>query len=245
MVNVMKWDKFIKKVLKGERDFRKISLEQGFDLSGYEAFEILQSYLKSQDFEKNPVNLEKACIVRVKAEGLYLPYLKGSEINLEGTILRDAYLKQADLRSSYLDSVDFGKSCLEGANFYNANLCKAKFSNADLLNVNLEKAFLKGAYFGNTFLENAKLNYANVRNANFENANLKNADLKNARLWSVNLDNANVENANLEHADIVGVKNLELCLNVGSARFYKTEMTEKEYRILKKVLVKEEQFILV
>lgn len=245
MVKVMKWDKFIKKVLEGKRDFRNVFLEQGFDLNGYKAFEELQAYLKSQDFEKNPLNLEKACIMRVKAEGLYLQYLKGLEINLEGTILRNAYLKSIDLKNAYLDGVDFGNSYLEGASFWNANLCKAKFSNANLLNVNFEKAFLKGAYFGNALLENAKLNGANVRNANFENANLKNADFSNARLWFVNLDNANLENANFECSDIAGVKNLERCLNIGSASFYKTEMTKKEYEILGKVLVKEEQFILV
>jgi uncharacterized protein YjbI with pentapeptide repeats len=245
MVKVMKWDEFVKKVVNGKRYFKNVFLEQGFDLNGYEFFGELQAYLKCQDFEKSPISLVKSSIVRVKAEGLYFPYLKGLEANLEGTILNGAYLKGMDLKSSYLDSVDFGNSYLEDASFWNANLCRAKFSNANLLNVNLEKAFLKGAYFGNALLENAKLNWANVRNANFENANLKNADFSNARLWFVNLDNANLENANLEGADIAGVKNLERCLNIGSARFYKTEMTEKEYKILKKVLVKEEQFILV
>ncbi|MDP2908105.1 MAG: pentapeptide repeat-containing protein [Nanoarchaeota archaeon] len=241
----MKWDEFVKNVMNGKRYFKKVFLEQGFDLNGYEVFGELQAYLKCQDFEKDPVSMEKACIVRVKAEGLYFPYLKCLDANLEGTILRNAYLKQIDLRSSYLDGVDFGNSCLEGANLWNANLCRAKFVNANLLNVNFEKAFLKGAYFSNAYLENVKLNGANVRNANFENANLKNADFSNARLWFVNLDNANLENANFECADIAGVKNLERCLNIESARFYKTEMTKKEYNILKKVLVKKEQFILV
>lgn len=44
-LNEMEGKEFINKILEGEKDFSGIKLKYGFDLSSYEAFEELNSYL--------------------------------------------------------------------------------------------------------------------------------------------------------------------------------------------------------
>ena len=49
----MKGTEFVKKILKGERDFSGIKLERGFNLSGYDGFAEMNDYLKNQDLSQN------------------------------------------------------------------------------------------------------------------------------------------------------------------------------------------------
>jgi uncharacterized protein YjbI with pentapeptide repeats len=101
----MKGEEFVRKILDGERDFSGIKLEEGFDLSGYEGFEELQRYLKSQPLEKEPIIIHGSILRYVKARNLYLPYVRGNKVSLYGADLGEAILWGADLRGADLRGV--------------------------------------------------------------------------------------------------------------------------------------------
>ena len=74
----MEGAEFIDKVLIGERDFRRIRLEQGYDLSMIDSFKAMHDYisdqlqLREQDFLANPIDISDSDLTKLKAKGLYL-----------------------------------------------------------------------------------------------------------------------------------------------------------------------------
>ena len=159
----MEGKEFVRQALSGERDFSKTRLEEGFDLSGYEGFDELQNYLRKQNFKENPFVINYSELKDVKAEGIYLPYVKGEEAYLVG-----AKLVGADL---------------ERANLERANLRRADLVGAKLVGAKLERADLVGA----------KLERADLRGADLERADLRGADLERAELWGADLSGANLK----------------------------------------------------
>jgi uncharacterized protein YjbI with pentapeptide repeats len=103
----MKGEEFIKKILAGERDFSGIKLEEGFDLSGHESYAELQGYLRKaqESFKESPIILDNSELRHIKANELYLPFVRGREANL----------KEADLREAYLEGANLKKANLKGA----------------------------------------------------------------------------------------------------------------------------------
>ncbi|MEK6953311.1 MAG: hypothetical protein AABX29_09960, partial [Nanoarchaeota archaeon] len=77
-------EEFVVKLLNGERNFSKISLEEKFDLNRHGAFQELKIYLKSQDLQKTPVDFSNSQFRYVKAIGLYLPFIVGRNANFRG-----------------------------------------------------------------------------------------------------------------------------------------------------------------
>jgi uncharacterized protein YjbI with pentapeptide repeats len=155
----MKGKEFIKKILSGERDFSKIELEEGFDLCGDNSFDELQEYLKKNDLEKNPVNIEGSKLRRLDADGLYLPFLKAKGVNLKHTVLM-----KADLRNAQFEKADLRYVKLARTNLGNANLKNADLRLADLNLASLIGTILTGADF-----EAADLEYTNMQNADLKN----------------------------------------------------------------------------
>ena len=155
-------EEFIVKLLNGERDFSKISLEEAFNLSGHGAFQELKTYLKAQDLQKTPVDISDSQAQYVKARGLYLPFTVGRNANLRGAIFEGAILESANFENANLGNANFKGVNFKGACLVNADLWITNFRGANLYGVNLQNAYLKGTYLGNVNLESANLK--SVRN---------------------------------------------------------------------------------
>jgi uncharacterized protein YjbI with pentapeptide repeats len=117
--------------------------------------------------------------------------------NLNGSILNDTDLREANLSNGKLWEANLEKSMLHNAKFIGAELTKARLnesilinadlSNAILLEASLSQANLQGANLRNTNLISTKLNFSNLHKADFRNANFFKADLSNAILNGANL----------------------------------------------------------
>ena len=137
VVKYMKGKDFVKKILEGERDFSRIKLENGFNLTDFEGFRDLQTYLQEADLQKYPIILDYAALMYINASGLYLPYVNGRKINLER-----ANLPRANLREANLERANLYRANLRGADLQEANLREANLREA-----NLQEAILRGANF--------------------------------------------------------------------------------------------------
>ncbi len=150
----MKGTEFVKKILKGERDFSGIKLERGFNLSGYDGFAEMNDYLKNQDLSQNPVQINDSDFSYVKANGIYLPLTQGVRANLNRANLNRANLNRANLNRANLYGANLYGANLDGANLNRANLSRANLDGANLNRVmNLERAiYLEYAHFLNTIV---------------------------------------------------------------------------------------------
>jgi len=145
--NYMEGEEFVRKVLAGERNFKGITLPKCFDLNECKNFPEVQAYLRSQNLEENPLYLSHIEWERVKAKGLYLPFVIALQADLRG-----ANLERADLRGANLERANLERADLRGANLGAAYLGGADLRGADLRGArNLETIFnLEYANFGRT-----------------------------------------------------------------------------------------------
>jgi uncharacterized protein YjbI with pentapeptide repeats len=159
----MKGEELVKKILAGERDFTGIKLEEGFDLSGYEGFKEMQDYISKHRHDLFPLSFYEAEMKGIKAPGLNLPYVWGTQVNLE----------HADLSNGSLAAAHFFGANLREANLRNTYLYNAMLGRADLYRANLEYADLHGASLIGTNLREACVAGANFLDANFRDAILR------------------------------------------------------------------------
>jgi len=256
----MKGEEFIKKVLAGERDFSRIKLEEDFDLSGHEGFAELLEYLHLKYSPTmiilcglSPIILNDSELKGIKAERLYLPYVCGKRVNLQGADLEGAYLGEANLvganlREAYLQGATLVEANLEGATLEGASLKEAhldgaSLKEADLNGANLEKADLEKADLKRASFKEASLEKADLKRANLQGANLKRAYLGEANLVGANLKKAYLKRANLMAANLKEAKNLEVTLHIEDAIFNKTRVTEREKAIIEEALKRKQLFI--
>jgi len=127
---------------------------------------------------------------------------RGRRADLQGAVLRDAVLREADLGRADLRGANLGRANLSGANLGRANLSEANLGRADLSGANLGRANLRGADLSSADLSGANLSGANLGRANLRGANLGRADLSGANLSGANLGRANLGRANLRGADL-------------------------------------------
>src|SRR3989344_3107986 len=217
VVKYMKGKDFVKKILEGERDFSRIKLENGFNLTDFEGFRDLQTYLQEADLQKYPIILDYAALMYINASGLYLPYVNGRKINLERANLERAILEGANFWEANLREANFW-----GANFWEANLREANFWGAILWSADLSGADLSGANFWR----------ANLEGANLRGANLEEANLREAILWGADLSGADLSGAILWRANLEIARKLETVLNLDKANLYGAIVTEKERAII-------------
>jgi len=139
-----------------------------------------------------------------------------SDGSLQGVMLYEANLQEADL-----GGINLERSSITGVNFQFANLAEAKlnevefgrsirfrgskemslhnnsFKQANLFNAELKRAELFWANF-----EMAVLWYADLQGANLRIANLRGADLRSANLTDANLQDADLTDADLDEATL-------------------------------------------
>ena len=135
---------------------------------------------------------------------------KGCRINLQGSWLhgadlREARLEKAVLTRAYLQGSDLRKAHLQGTDLWDVNLQGAKLQKANLQGAKLQKANLQGAKLQKANLQGAKLQKANLQGAKLQKANLQGAKLQKANLQGAKLQKANLQGAKLRRANLQGV----------------------------------------
>ena len=178
---LMDGEEFTAKLLAGERDFRRIKLEQGFDFTRHDSYSKIKDYLRKQDFSKNPIDISNSKLRYIIATGLYFQFLKAVNVDLTC----------ADLRTTFFGQANLEKACLAGANLSeNTNFWHANLFRADLSFTNL-----KDSKFYRADLEQATLLSADAQNADFLRANLSGTFLCGAKLTKADLRYANFLNS--------------------------------------------------
>lgn len=231
----MKGKEFMEKILKGERNFSRIKLEENFKLSVYnpEGFYEMQIYLIAQNLKDNPINIQYSEFPGFCAERLHLPYTKGKEANFKKANLWRANFEGANLEGTHFDEAD-----LKGATLDRSNLMGANFFMSDLRVASLKKANLCRAY-----LWRAKCGGADFSEADFEGANLGWANLEGACLEKANLEKTVFLRTDLINADLRFARNLNHTQNLETANFLETVVNEDEKGIIEETLKKRKLFV--
>ena len=134
---------------------------------------------------------------------------KGLHINLQGSWLNGANLREARLEKAVLNEVhlqraDLEKTHLQGAELFEANLQRAELFRAHLQGAELFEANLQRAELFGVNLQGADLFGANLRGAGLSEAGpyLIEANLQGAGLFEVNLQGADLGGAQLQGANL-------------------------------------------
>jgi len=210
----MKGDEFVAKLLAGERDFRRIKLEKGYDLSAHENYGGLRSFLvnSKDDLKENPVKLVGADLSYLTAPDLYLHHTKAA-----GAVFKHA---------------NFSKSTFDYADFSNASL-----DHTDLQGTYFRTATLEGASLFAANLINSYLTFTNLKFANLSCANLYTALLQGA-----NLCGTDFERADLSEADLRGAKNLGAA-KLSKAYFLETQISRNDLAVVKQALKSQKRLV--
>ncbi len=251
---------FVSKIFAGERDFSGIKLEESFNLNNYEGFQALKSYLKKQDFRSNSIILSNSNLRGIKAEGLYLPFTNGKNIELD-----NADLRGSDFYAANFEDASFWETIFYKANLENSILRYARIDGANFVEANLKRADLRDimveagdlvTYFRGTDLRDADLRNVDMNcgiiefvEANLEGANLENAkffkflDFSYADLRRANMRGMQFWYANFDEADLREAENLDTIENLGSAIFNKTIVTQKEKGIIEAAIARSKEVL--
>lgn len=130
-------------------------------------------------------------------------------LNLSGTDLRRADLRNARLEQADLSGARLLWGELEGVHLQDADLSSADLAGADLVGAQLERAHFDSAELQSADLGDANLRGAILRDAGLDHARLRGtqmqaADLSGAWLGSADLAGANLQGATLRRAHLGG-----------------------------------------
>ena len=138
----IKGNELVKKILAGERDFNRIALPDGTDLTEY--IPELNDYLGNSDLE--PLSLINSSLIRIFVPAIYIPHIRlsGADLskaNLNGANLIGANLNGANLSGAILYKTDIIGAKLNGANLDGAEMSGTALYGTDIRGVKkLEKA---------------------------------------------------------------------------------------------------------
>ena len=134
---------------------------------------------------------------------------KGSHINLQGSWLngadlRDARLWKAILTRVHLQGAKLDRAHLQRANLVEAHLEEAFLSEAWLHETVLESTHLQWAYFKRARLQGSYLMGTSLQRAYLDNADMQGAYLDNVKLYGAYLVNARLQGAHLFFLYLLG-----------------------------------------
>jgi len=112
----------------------------------------------------------------------YLVGVKGSEVNMEGSVFHDATLIEADLSQSNLKKAD-----LRRADMTRGIFTGSKFIEANLTSATAEKANFSQAVFNRATADHINLNGANLTDAIIHHASFGNASFTDTKLTNTDL----------------------------------------------------------
>ena len=142
---------------------------------------------------------------------------KGCHINLQGSWLNGADLREARLWKAALVGAHLQKADLYRAHLQKANLYRAHLQEANLVEAHLEKVSLYEAQLQDTVFRSARLQCANLERAyllisNLQEAHMQGANLCSARLQGASLSNARLQGVALAFTGLIGVSLDRVCL---------------------------------
>ena len=142
---------------------------------------------------------------------------KDCHINLQGSWLHGANLKEARLAKAILTRAHLQNAWLREAQLQGAYLIEARLQEADLSKAQLQGAYLlmadsRGAYLSQARLQGAYLYGAFLQAANLQEAHMQGADLAFSRLQGATLSSARLQGATLAYAGLLGASLDRVCL---------------------------------
>ena len=143
-------EEFIQKMVNGERNFSRVELPKGTDLTKLTEYNNMNDLLKKRslkEYKRDAIILEYTSLVGLIAHNIWLPSADFSH----------ADLSNSDFSSSFLRRANFAYANVSGVNFFSAELSRADFFNANLSNSSLRKASLSRTNFAHTKLYKADL----------------------------------------------------------------------------------------
>jgi uncharacterized protein YjbI with pentapeptide repeats len=154
-------------------------------------------------------NLNGVILRQAYLSGIDLNNASMDEANLEGADLSEAILRQCGLAKANLSMAKLRDTNLRQAILNQSLLSKADLSGAIVVDAKLAGAVLRGAIcakanFKGSDLSEANLAGATLTNAFFQECDLRGADLTAANLRGANLSGANLTGATLKDADLRG-----------------------------------------
>ncbi|MBI4163596.1 MAG: pentapeptide repeat-containing protein [Candidatus Aenigmarchaeota archaeon] len=244
----MKGEEFVRKILAGERDFSRISLEPGFNLSSHEAFARLGgcyftnaglgvlgpdgSWTPSDiKYVDKPIILDSSYVNGLVARGVKFPLLQARGATFEDADFSESSLQGADLEGSYFmrvkfNGADMGCEWFQGT-YRGINLNRSRLHGCDLSGVKMEGAYLQHAEM-----------WSKLRGANLREADMTQADFGSVDLRDVDIYNAIVFGTNFINAWLIGAKNLEHASGLDYAIFLNTRVSPKQREIIEAILRK-------
>ena len=123
---------------------------------------------------------------------------KGCHINLQGSWLNGADLKEARLWKARLTQVYLQTAKLDRAHLQRTNLVDAHLEEAFLFETRLQEANLFTVHMQGAYLSQARLQCANLEGASLQASYLQEAHMQGANLYSARLQGATLSNARLQ-----------------------------------------------
>lgn len=171
-----------------------------------QARELLERYQQGErDFshiDLSGTSLSGANLRDIDLTGANLTGANLSWAFLNRAKLTGACLRRADLRSLSLNSADLTQANLSGANLGKADLRLSQLQGADLNWAILQEADLSGANLEKAKLDQVNLERAKLNSTNLVGAELMEANLRRSILTGANLSGANLREAHLEEANL-------------------------------------------
>ena len=132
--------------------------------------------------------------------------LQGSWLN--GADLREARLEKAILTEGHLQGANLSWAHLQGADLYWARLQGIFLIQAHLQGANLSWAHLQGTHLIQARFQGSNLSWAHLQGAHLSGTYLLGVDLRKAHLQGAFLDKARLQGASLDEAHLQGATNL-------------------------------------
>ena len=161
---------------------------------------------------------------------------KGLRINLEGSWLngadlKDARLAKAVLNRAHLRTVQLVRAQLQGAELHEAQLQGAFLAWAELQGAFLHSARLQGAALGGAQLQGAKLDKAQLQGAKFFGTQMQGVTLSGAQLQGAEIVQTYLQAAALFEAQLQGAKLDKVQLQgANSAEYFSSATFESRIR---------------
>lgn len=138
-------EELVRKILSGERDFRRIKLPPKTNLSAVENYKEMNEYLKKisrKEHKRNCLNLRNACLKGLKAPEIWVPHAEFSYANLFNADFSNSHLSRANFAYAIFSSATLWSANLSQVDFFTSDLSNSCLSYANLYKTNMARSIL-------------------------------------------------------------------------------------------------------
>ncbi len=160
-------------------------------------------------FEGLNVNLQGSWLNGADLKEARLAKARLTESHLQEAILDKAHLQEATLRKAHLERTNLFIAHLEEADLFMTHLEGANLTGAHLQGVNLDRAYLQGANLAMACLHGASFFMPYLQGASLRGAQLQGVDLFMTHMQGANFNEAQLQGANLSLAELQGAESVE------------------------------------